>query len=420
MNKVIKKYLTNYSEPEVSLLIHFPPDQHYNYCLVIPAYQESVDFITQFFNSRLSQQNVLLIVVVNQPDNALDSKAQFTLFEEAKALGQSVNVNSKCNSSIETLVHVSMPNTPSDLLLVNRFNTPIPEKKGVGLARKIGCDIACALIEDKIITSSFIASSDADARLPDNYFGKQTELHNNKNIKYSVACYSFKHVKTSSFNNTHPYSDELTVFQATSQYEDALRYYVAGLSYANSSYAFFTIGSILLFDATAYASVRGFPQKSAGEDFYLLNKLAKVGSVYTFTDSTIELTARLSNRVPFGTGPAVKKIIDLHNENKVYCYYNPAVFVELKQLNLHVTTLANHLAQIDLWLNLLSAQCQEALILIGFKRFIQQHQNDTQEQFNKQWLVWFDAFKTLKFIHALRETNFPDIPLHEALAIRHF
>ena len=68
-------------------------------------------------------------------------------------------------------------------------------------------------------------------------------------------------------------------------YEYSLRYYVAGLTYAQSPYAFHTIGSTMAVNAEHYASVRGFPRREAGEDFYLLNKLAKVGSVHTLEEN---------------------------------------------------------------------------------------------------------------------------------------
>ena len=48
------------------------------------------------------------------------------------------------------------------------------------------------------------------------------------------------------------------------------------MKYARSPYAFHTIGSTMAVSANHYAKVRGFPKREAGEDFYLLNKLAKV------------------------------------------------------------------------------------------------------------------------------------------------
>ncbi len=71
----------------------------------------------------------------------------------------------------------------------------------------------------------------------------------------------------------------MRVFLATQLYELSLRYYVAGMKFARSPYAFHTIGSSMAVSPVHYARVRGFPKREAGEDFYLLNKLAKLGSV---------------------------------------------------------------------------------------------------------------------------------------------
>ena len=66
---------------------------------------------------------------------------------------------------------------------------------------------------------------------------------------------------------------------ATALYELRLHHYVLGLEYAGSPYAYHTLGSCLAVKADAYAQVRGFPKRAGAEDFYLLNKLAKLGAM---------------------------------------------------------------------------------------------------------------------------------------------
>jgi hypothetical protein len=195
---------------------------------------------------------------------------------------------------------------------------------------------------------------------------------------------------------------------------------VAGLQYANSPYAFFTIGSILAFKAESYVQVRGFPKRSAGEDFYLLNKLAKLGHVEFIEEVTVELDARVSLRVPFGTGPAVQKIIELQTNKKDYCYYNPEVFQQLKVTLAAFSQLWQQKESLESWLELLPKQACSALKSIQFEKFVTNQINSDQIQFNKQLIVWFDAFKTLKFIHSLRENYYPDIPLQQAIANANF
>src|SRR5690606_17786041 len=91
-------------------------------------------------------------------------------------------------------------------------------------------------------------------------------------------------------------------------YEISLRSYEYGLAYAGSPYAFQTLGSTLALNPAAYAKVRGFPKRLAGEDFYILNKLIKIGPIYLRNDRCLQIKDRPSQRVPFGTGTSVFKI----------------------------------------------------------------------------------------------------------------
>ncbi len=81
-------------------------------------------------------------------------------------------------------------------------------------------------------------------------------------------------------------------------YDCSLNYYVDGQAWAGSPWAFHTIGSTLVINAEHYAIARGFPQREAGEDFYLLNKLGKIGKEISRLDSKpVALTTRQSDRV---------------------------------------------------------------------------------------------------------------------------
>ena len=75
---------------------------------------------------------------------------------------------------------------------------------------------------------------------------------------------------------------------------------------------------------------------------------------------------------------------------------------------------------LDSWLESLPEQACSALKTIQFEKFVMNQMNSDQIQFNKQLIVWFDAFKTLKFIHSLRENYYPDIPLQQAISNANF
>ncbi|MEZ5449944.1 MAG: hypothetical protein R3E89_13545 [Thiolinea sp.] len=207
--------------------------------------------------------------------------------------------------------------------------------------------------------------------------------------------------------------------QATAQYEQALRYYVAGLQYAGSPYAYHSIGSTLLFRASAYAQVRGFPKRAAGEDFHLLNKLAKLGHVVSLTATPIQLQARISDRVPFGTGMSTARIMNLNQHGEAFCYYHPQSFAVLRQVLTHFGCLWAQRNQFGDWLAALLAVAQSALQRAGLPDFVtaQARQCRTQAQFDAQVMRWFDALKTLQFIHRLRDLAYPDVPLQDSLQL---
>ena len=130
------------------------------------------------------------------------------------------------------------------------------------------------------------------------------------------------------------------------------------------------------------------------------------------------ITARHSQRAPFGTGPAVKKILQRQAEQLSYTYYNPAVFTELKQVLSHFHLLYEYKDKPAQWLALQTEASNKALAALDIHRLFD-HLNKQayqQTQCLQQAHQWFDAFRTLKFIHHL-ENAFPKMPLEKAIAI---
>ena len=65
------------------------------------------------------------------------------------------------------------------------------------------------------------------------------------------------------------------------------------------------LGSAIAVRAKACRAVGGFDQQRAGEDFYFLQKLVKYGCLALYNPCKVYPSSRVSDRVPFGTGPAV-------------------------------------------------------------------------------------------------------------------
>ncbi|XPF94790.1 hypothetical protein ACM9HF_01925 [Colwellia sp. RE-S-Sl-9] len=399
--KNLIKYLDQYAENNVTQLgTHLadllPHNVNFEHVVVIPAYKESPQFVARLLSSPVIVP-VLYIIVINQPDSDVDSSPQINLYNFIKSSGTSIFKEGE--------IELISASEQTYFLIVDAFTHPLPVDQGVGLARKIGSDYALCLINKNKVLSDWIHSTDADAHLPEGYFEATSALSKQKKHNQTVAVsYNFTHV-----------DKNIELQQANKLYETALRYYVAGLSYAGSDYDFFTIGSVIAFKAKEYAMVRGFPKRSAGEDFYLLNKLAKLGQVKFLKNAVVTIEARVSDRVPFGTGPSVANILQLKQDNKPYCYYHPQVFEELKNCIRTFDTLWENRFNLDDWTSALSKESQHALQDIKLASFVDKQKNNNQIQFNKQLTVWFDAFKTLKFIHSLREQKYADIPLQKAI-----
>jgi len=168
--------------------------------------------------------------------------------------------------------------------------------------------------------------------------------------------------------------------------------------------------------ADAYAQVRGFPRRAGGEDFYLLNKLAKVGDVWSPTAPVIELDARASTRAPFGTGPAVTRLVNRLEAGEdpagIALFHHPEVFWQLKLcLAAWPQIHRGEIPAPDI-----SPQSRDALAALGFAQALNhaRRHGRSETQFVRQLNTWFDGLRTLKFIHALRDRGWPLIDLATA------
>ena len=392
----VQKYIQHYAELELSALAIFPSDHNYKNTVVIPAYNESDAFIKRFVDSKLSAQTVLVIVVINQPVSENDCRPQLKLMNDLEQIGQPIWSN-------KNLTLLGLNDCRSNILVIDRFSNlnAIPDKQGVGLARKTGTDIATYLIDKGVIESPWICTTDADTFLPNNYFSALTEVPPNT----SAITFNFRHIN---------HAD--SVSKATQRYEQTLRYYVSGLQWAGSSYAYHCIGSTLALRYDHYAMARGFPKRAAGEDFYLLNKMNKLAPVRILEEVIVRIDSRRSNRTPFGTGPAVSKILALADIDD-YQSYNPQVFVELKSCLAALNELWNHRDNLEHWMVNLSSATQYALHQLPIQKLLQhiEKQQLDEDQCRRHIFQWFDAFRTLKFIHYLQAAHYPKIPFKQAI-----
>ena len=429
MSRAERQYLDRYAEPEARALDALR--RQFGHVLTIPAYGEERELRNALASIPAGPLgDVLTVLVVNarvdSPQSMRD--ANLATLEGLRAAG-----GRGLPIAQNTVLH---EHPRGALLLVDRA-TPgreLPPRHGVGLARKIGADIALALWSDGQVASPWIHCTDADVELPAAYFEVATRDASNISDGSSAPDIS-RVLGASGTPGTPSAPDAALVYpfrhvdatREALEYEISLRYYVAGLRFAGSPYAFHTIGSALAVHATAYARVRGFPKRLAAEDFYLLNKLAKVGTIRSLHGEPIRLSARTSNRTPFGTGRALERARGRERDPAPLRVYHPDVFSDLGAWlqTLRALAAAGDAAdpadllakQIGGWPSAdaerLRAHLDEggawAAARIAVKRC------RTPATRAKHLHGGFDAFQTLKLIHALRAAGLASIPLREAL-----
>lgn len=385
-DKLIQQYFERYSEISLPQLNDWP--HTYEWALVIPVWRETSEFLQRLQRGLLSQHSVLLIVVINRPDDTPACPANRTLIEHIRSSFPCIWQHPALSAELFALQQ-------SGILLLDRESSGVPAREGVGAARKLGCDFAAALHCRKAVANPWLHTTDADAVLPDNYLTATQPLDK----RYTAACYQFRH------SDQH---DDIS--RATQLYQRHMEHYREGLESAGSPYAFHTIGSTLAFHCKPYLQARGFPRKAAGEDFYLLNKMAKLGSIATLTPC-ITLQSRASDRVPFGTGPSCQNFLEQLRQGISPTTYHPDIFVQLKHW-LHDANSMLQANDVEVWNRVLEQQpsaMKAILSELGIaKLFKHLTQSEDVDWKRRHFHDWFDGFRTLRVVlHLHREAFTP-------------
>ena len=386
---MVDKYLSTYAIlpgdlPEIQ--------DDWEHVLVVPCFDESADFLDRL---AATQQHVslLLVLVINRPESADARCNQFIREYLAQHPTQPLQTGYQLHQLDNQLTALSIE--------LDSLEGPTPSAEGVGRARRVGCDTALALIQQGVIKSRWIYSGDADAEWPGGFF------HSDWPAQYSAVCLPF----------THGAAGDPAVVAATLIYELKLHHYFLHLQRIGTPYAFHALGSSCAFNSEAYAAVRGVPLRSAGEDFYLLNKLAKVGPVHTARGCGVTLQSRRSKRAPFGTGPSVSELLAAEHPNDVPIFYDARCF----------RILSTVLDQFNKWIlqpeldperdlhDRFDARVANDLTALltqwRYQHAIEHVQRAaaTPEARQTHANIWLDGFKLLKIIHLLRDRHYPNL-----------
>jgi glycosyltransferase involved in cell wall biosynthesis len=270
--------------------------------IALPVLNE-LDYIEQCINSIKQQtyKNFELWVCINQPDYWWTERDKIHI----------------CRNNVQTLEYLQSIKD-FKIVIIDRcsqgkgWDYSKKSQMGVGIARQTLMES----INKVALSDDIIISLDADTQFNSNYFSSIVE--NFKKHPEAIAL-------------SVPYYHNLTkdndLDRAILHYEIYMRYYVINLHRINSIYSFTSLGSAFAVPIKSYRLVGGITPKYSGEDFYFLQKLVKTGKVLVWNPEKVYPAARLSDRVGFGTGPALIK--GIAGDWKSYPIYDYKLFDDI-------------------------------------------------------------------------------------------
>ena len=405
-----KKYLAKHAESESLLGMEFARRHgQFGQALAIPAQAEGEHLTRCLESVPVGSQGATLIVAVINAACTAEQEVLASNRRSFDAIQQAFGKADRLGPGIQVHEH-----PVGFLVVLDRSETkPLPRKQGVGLARKIGCDFLLAVMESGAIESPWMHCSDADTKLPARYFDQAQRQSREGD---TALVYPFRH--GCELENPDTYAMAL-------EYEISLRYYVLGLRFSESPHAFHSMGSALALHGNAYAQVRGFPRREAAEDFYCLNKLAKLGAVRQLKGPPVEPSSRCSSRVPFGTGAAIRKGLQEGPSSRQI--YDPRIFNYLKVWQQVVkacqapfppgqdlrSTLKR---QVELADGVELVRLMKALEASGSLARAEASFRGDESTIARRTRDNLDAFRTLKLVHALRDSGLGQVTVRHAMA----
>ncbi|HEY0464717.1 MAG TPA: hypothetical protein VGC79_10930 [Polyangiaceae bacterium] len=406
------QYFARYAEPEWALVNGL--SERYLAALVVPACAEAASLLDGFQRAlSCAPERVLLVLVVNATDAASGS----VHLENQRLLAHLAGLfpSSRALSHEGAVARAFLGRAEHhDLLWLDRASPGVrlPAREGVGMARKLGGDLAAALWVRGQLSCPLIASSDADVTLPSDYFQRLTEPVSERS-QSAAWLWPYRHQA----------GGDAAIDAATVLYEISLRYYVLGLAAAGSCYAYQSVGSTLCVSAPAYLSVRGVPKREAAEDFHLLDKLAKVAPLRRPVVAPVAIRARPSERVPFGTGRRSREIAEELSSGQEFVLYSPRIFQALAAVLEGLDDFARtaDVAALERAIEQRAPEIAEPVrqVLTGLGAFAALANAAGQAPpgavLRRRVHTWFDSLRTLRFVHGLRDRCLPSLPWRTAL-----
>lgn len=306
MKDIISKYIQTKS-------YYKKAEQIENIAICIPIYNEYPTFLrtlTSVTRSALfAQKNVDVICCVNnKTDSPVEVKENnCRLLVELHRLQQSEFLKRNQDNYVKIII-----------LDFSTTENQFQKQQGVGFARKVAMDYAlCG-------GAKLIACLDADTIVDSNYISCLAKMID-KNIQAATLSFS------------HQINENKNIQDAINEYEEYLIKHSQKLKEVGTPFYNIALGSLIVCSSLMYAQCGGMKNRESGEDFYFIQEMIKViinNNSKSICEPLITLptcvhpSARISDRVIFGTGKSIDLIIN--NEKKFTVFPNEDYF-EIKR-----------------------------------------------------------------------------------------
>jgi len=366
-----------------------PSNFNYSMVVVIPCFNET-DVLTTLYSLMKcfpTQQPVGVLVVVNSSEMSDDSIIQNNrkTYDEIIAFAEEHN---QSKLSFHALLCEKLPR----------------KHAGVGLARKIGMEWAVRGFLQSGNRDGIIISLDADCTVSENYLHV---IENEFSMSSPNCCVLNFHHRVSEENEK--------IEQAIDQYEQYIWYFRNALKTIDFPYYYHTIGSAFAVSANAYVRSGGIGRQQGGEDFYFLQKVFSLDKTVELMNVFVYPEARFSDRIPFGTGPALEKIIA--SEDGVLSVYTVEAFSILKSFfDLRVKFYKQSDDVVNDLIKSLHISIEHFISDYNLQSSITDCNKNsaTLATFQKRFFHHFNAFVIIKYLNFAHSNYFNLTPIQEA------
>ena len=374
-----------------SILINTEPPENLKIITVIPCFHEPniLNTLDSLFKCQRTTCGIEVIVLINHSEEEIKEIKEFN-YKTKVSLDEWIAKNQDSMIDFYALGPVELPR----------------KWAGVGVARKFGMDEAVRRFNTLNKPDGIVVSLDADTLVKYNYF-VEIEKHFYLNQGYVGVTIPFNHQPDGS---TELHKNGILL------YEKFLEYYKTALEFANYPSSIYTIRSAFTVRTEAYIKRGEMNRRKAGEDFYFLQNLVQMGIVEEIKNTMVFPSSRISDRVPFGTGAAMRKW--LSGEEDLNLTYNLDSFILLRKFfnernRFFRCSETNYLKIIEG----LSESVREFLIKENFWHELEDINKNcsSEESFRKRFFQKFNAFKILKYVHFAHNNYFEKANLNKQI-----